>query len=577
MVTTLRQFRFASGGRRPVSGDSEVSRTDTTPLRISSAQWRVLAAVGLFSMLCAVVANAAVTYSIIAPAWALASMTLATMLLLIAGAAWHAHVLHVSATRRDAAEAALIESEARLRLAQSAAGIATVDWDIIGDRAVWSSNVAEIFGLSMDFDPSLSACPQFLQSVHPDDRNRLKVAHRVLLRTGGTFSNEFRVTLPNAQIRWVAARGEMLIDKDGRASRMIAATFDVTERRQNEDALKQSLALFELANEAGEVGVWSRDMQTPAGVWDQRARGIFGLQSDSDSIYLPAAEQAIHPEDRSRVRATLIQSAKTGEKFALECRICRPDDSIRWVRIRGQADLDPQTKRASRMTGIVFDVTERREREAHLRFLMRELTHRSKNLLAVIQAMARQTGGASTSLDDFQIRFAARLQGMAASHDLLVNEDWRGAFMKEIVQEQVKHLDAIERISISGPDVLLKPEAAQNVGLALHELSANAVKYGALANALGRVTVTWTMVLGAAGDRRLVLGWQESGGPTVVETGRRGFGLTVIERIVARALDGEVKLTFAPEGVVWRLDIPASCILTVAGLPPPTASVAGTS
>jgi PAS domain S-box-containing protein len=210
------------------------------------------------------------------------------------------------------------------------------------------------------------------------------------------------------------------------------------------------------------------------------------------------------------------------------------------------------------LTCASVDVTERKEGEAHLRMLMRELTHRSKNLLAVIQAMARQTARHAGSIDGFLDQFSARLQALAASHDLLVRDSWYGASLRELIESQLTAYSGIgvEQVIIDGPPVALKPEAAQNLGLALHELAVNAAKYGALSQPYGRVSITWVLR-----DSALALNWREQFGPKVKPRRKRGFGSMVIERNLARALDAQVDLAFDPDGLRCHVVMPASQIL----------------
>jgi PAS domain S-box-containing protein len=216
------------------------------------------------------------------------------------------------------------------------------------------------------------------------------------------------------------------------------------------------------------------------------------------------------------------------------------------------------------LTCASIDVTERKEGEAHLRLLLRELTHRSKNLLAVIQAMARQTARHAGSIDGFLIQFGARLQALAASHDLLVRESWYGASIGELIRSQLAgYLEkGAGQVAIEGPDIALKPEAAQNLGLALHELAVNAEKFGALSVPSGRVSVTWKQRETAEGAF-VELDWREQLGPKVKPRRKKGFGSMVIEHNLARALDAKVDLAFEPEGLCCNVIIPPSQILSV--------------
>ncbi len=219
---------------------------------------------------------------------------------------------------------------------------------------------------------------------------------------------------------------------------------------------------------------------------------------------------------------------------------------------------------------IIRDITERKKAEEalkrdadHIHLLMRELSHRSKNLLAVIQAMARQTTKSARSLTEFENRFEARVAALARSHDLLVHQNWQGVRLSELVQTQLAPFvdDFEKRIVMKGPPLRLQPEAAHNIGLALHELATNASKYGALSSAAGRVEIAWEIIRPANAPPRFALSWHESCGPLVVAPKRKGFGRQVIERLVPAALNGDVALTFRPEGIAWTLQAPADPIV----------------
>ncbi len=211
------------------------------------------------------------------------------------------------------------------------------------------------------------------------------------------------------------------------------------------------------------------------------------------------------------------------------------------------------------LTCAAVDITERRRGEDHLRLLLRELTHRSKNLLAVIQAMARQTARHAGSIEAFLDQFGARLQALATSHDLLIQESWHGVSLDELVRSQLgSYLDrTTPQVLIAGDGVLLKPDVAQSLGLALHELASNAEKFGALSVPNGRVSIAWRRVPQSDGEAVELL-WAESGGPDVGPPARRGFGTLVIEGNLPRSLDARVDLAFAAQGVRCKIMIPAS-------------------
>lgn len=213
------------------------------------------------------------------------------------------------------------------------------------------------------------------------------------------------------------------------------------------------------------------------------------------------------------------------------------------------------------VTTVAVDITQRKQSEEQLRVLLRELTHRSKNLLAVIQSIARRTAARTTSIEQFLDQFGARLVAIGSAHDLLVAEDWKGASLKTLIESQLSGFGDLigTRIALDGEDIHLKPEATQNIAMALHELASNAAKFGALSNDAGKVGIAWSIQDGEA--QTFVFGWKEQGGPDVTPPGHVGFGRMMIERVVGQALNGKVKLDFEPDGVSYVIEIPATHVV----------------
>jgi two-component sensor histidine kinase len=225
------------------------------------------------------------------------------------------------------------------------------------------------------------------------------------------------------------------------------------------------------------------------------------------------------------------------------------------IRIKPLLDVHGQPE------GIIstaIDNTERRHAEIQLRLMMREVNHRSKNLLSVVQAMARQTAAHIERPGDFVEIFTNRLQALAHAHDLLVNESWMGASLIDLIQSQIHHHLSSEQsqFDLEGDNVHLSVDATQHIGLAIHELATNAAKYGALSVPEGKVRVSWRRTGGQDETAMLELSWKESDGPAVTPPSRKGFGHVVFEKLAAQALDGEVKIEFAPEGLSWNIRIP---------------------
>lgn len=201
------------------------------------------------------------------------------------------------------------------------------------------------------------------------------------------------------------------------------------------------------------------------------------------------------------------------------------------------------------------------ERTEHIRVLMNEVSHRSKNILSIVMVIAQQT--VATRPEDFLQAFAKRVQALAANHDLLVKNQWQSIEVKDLIRAQLSHFEDMigERICLHGAGLFVTAKASQSIGIAVHELATNAAKYGALSNQNGRVEIAWQLKNGVADERRLMLSWTETGGPPVIPPAHRGFGMRVIKDMVEMGLDGEVLLDYAPTGLIWRLDCPASNIL----------------
>jgi PAS domain S-box-containing protein len=349
---------------------------------------------------------------------------------------------------------------------------------------------------------------------------------------------------------------------DGKIDGIMCAAIDVSRIRSLEREqqrltaeLGTTLQRYETALRGSNVTVFTHDRALR---YTSISNPLFGR--DVKDIVGCTDEEVIPAENRPAVAALKQAALETGQPQDGEVRI-NEATSIRWYDFHIEP-LRDMTGAIIGLTCAAVDITERKEGEAHLRLLMRELTHRSKNLLAVIQAMARQTARHAGSIDSFLEQFGARLQALARSHDLLVQEEWHGVSLAELVRSQLAaYLDRSgSQITMEGPPVTLRPEAAQSLGLALHELGINAVKFGALSTPSGRISITWSWQ--SRRERPAVeIVWVEVGGPPVMAPVQRGFGSLVVERNLARALDAAVELGFDPAGVRCCITIPVAQLL----------------
>jgi two-component sensor histidine kinase/PAS domain-containing protein len=314
-------------------------------------------------------------------------------------------------------------------------------------------------------------------------------------------------------------------------------------------ALAQANQRFQIALDSSEITVFSQDADLVYG-WisrgtpDTPAADIVGK---TDADFLPPSTASM----LERLKRGVLAS---GDPVRTEVRMDYRAGP-HWHDLTLVATCDAEG-RVDGLVGGAVDISERKQYEAHVRLLLREITHRSKNLLAVIQAIMRQTATNAISVADFAQRFSARLDALAGSLDLMVQEDWRGVTLADLVRSQLAHhADAgSSQIELDGGRLKLPPDAAQNIGMALHELATNAAKYGALSVPEGRVRVSWQTEMQPDGQESCRLTWQERNGPPVTPPARRGFGQVVIERTVARAVGGKVTLSYPPEGVSWKLE-----------------------
>jgi two-component sensor histidine kinase len=208
-----------------------------------------------------------------------------------------------------------------------------------------------------------------------------------------------------------------------------------------------------------------------------------------------------------------------------------------------------------------IDVTDSKVQEEHLRIVLKELAHRSKNLLSVIQGIARQTAESASSTPEFLSRFNGRIFSLSRAHDILTDADWRGARIFDLVKSQLALYaeDRLKSVVMEGENGFLRPNAAQYVGLALHELTTNALKYGALSREDGMVLVRFDESANSPGLYRF--SWRERSSAETREPLGRSFGLLMLTEVVPTSVSGAAELTFPAEGIRYELDIPKAQLL----------------
>jgi PAS domain S-box-containing protein len=311
-----------------------------------------------------------------------------------------------------------------------------------------------------------------------------------------------------------------------------------------------------LALAAGHMGSWDWDLVNGDCMWDEGQHRIFGVEPDSFRVTLDSVRALIEPEDWDRLQSTLTAFAAGEQAYQTEFRVVRPDGERRWCIGTASATVD-EHGRMVRVSGVTVDITDRKRAEEHQILLAREVDHRAKNALAVVQSIVRLSR--SDTLPTYVSLVEGRIRALARAHTLLAQSRWQGADLRHLVNEEMapyRHSEA-DKIAIVGPDVSLEPRTAQTIALALHELATNAVKYGALAQPAGRLRLTWSLAEDAQATKA-VIDWREQGVrmPEAGAPKRRGYGTELIERALAYQLKSNTGLSFTPDGVHCVIEVP---------------------
>jgi PAS domain S-box-containing protein len=336
---------------------------------------------------------------------------------------------------------------------------------------------------------------------------------------------------------------------------LITQMRSVIEREQAERAWRASKDRLQLALDTAQLGWWRYDPGRRVVTGDARFKEIYDITADE--IPLEDIKKLVHPDDSERFAADREAATDPANprRSPYEYRVQRRDGEVRWVEVRWLAyfDGDQRERGAASAVGAVHDITERKQGQEREQLLMREINHRAKNMLSVVDAIAHQT--ATRTPEGFIERFSERIQALASNQDLLIRNAWHGVEADDLVRAQLAPFaDQVgSRIVVRGPKLRLNAASAQAIGLALHELSTNAGKYGALSKNTGRLDVGW----GTEGET-FTMSWTERDGPPVSQPQRRGFGTVVMQEMAERSVGGKVDLDYAPSGVTWRLTCPAA-------------------
>jgi two-component sensor histidine kinase len=342
-----------------------------------------------------------------------------------------------------------------------------------------------------------------------------------------------------------------LVDLAGLASTLFSLKDEARVRARTAAALVREEWRHALTLEAGKVGSWVWDVRSGEVACNDMFRRMYEL-SDGETVRIEDVLAATHASDRPMVQASIDASFRDGEDFGAEARVAA---NGRWMTMRGRVYQRDAEGNPLVMMGVSIDISESKQSAEHTRLLLRELNHRVKNTLAMIQSVARQTVRQNPDPQDFIEAFSGRLRTISDAHVLLADRDWSGVQLYEVIASQLGpgFRTNPDRAEVHGEDVELPADHALGLGLILHELTTNAHRHGAWSGDEGTVSIDWEV---KPMPRGLSLTWRESGGPAVSRPADYGMGARLIERSLAKVLDSEVKLDFDPEGVAAHIWLP---------------------
>jgi PAS domain S-box-containing protein len=316
--------------------------------------------------------------------------------------------------------------------------------------------------------------------------------------------------------------------------------------------LLQSEQRRSLALAAGNMGAWDWDRVNGDCLWDDGQCRIFGVERESFAVTPENVRVLLHPDDWNHLQAATNKLLENRQPYQGEFRVRRPNGEVRWC-VGSAAPTVDEAGHVMRISGVTVDITDRKEAEERQALLSREVDHRAKNTLALVQSIIRLTRAGSVAA--YTAAVEGRIQALSRSHTVLAQSRWQGADLGGLVEEEVApfRTGEISQISLQGPRVLLQPTPAQTLALALHELATNAAKYGALSRGTGTVKLSWAVEAGT-----LVISWDEAGGPPASKPASQGFGTRLILASVEGQLGGKALFDWRSEGLKCTLSVPLS-------------------
>jgi PAS domain S-box-containing protein len=382
----------------------------------------------------------------------------------------------------------------------------------------------------------------------PEERQHEEYDNLARIRRGDhirTFETE-RLRKDGTSVQ-IAVLVSPVFDKDGTIVAASKMAREITMERQLRETLQTTELRFRLMADNISQLAWIAEADGSIHWYNQRWYDYTGTNIEMMDGW--GWQKIHHPDHVDRVTERFKVCIESGEEWEDTFPLLGADGDYRWFLSRA-VPLRGDDGNIACWFGTNTDITERRAAERQIDLLLREVNHRSKNMLAIVQAMARRTLGSDSP---FVAKLEARIAAMSANQDLLVDRDWGPVAIEALLDSQLTVLgDVRAQVHYDGPNVKLLPAAAEAIAMAVHEMATNAEKYGALSVTGGRVDVAW-----AIADGQFTMSWKERGGPPVNPPERQGFGSQILISVPKGKLRGEVEVRYPRDGFEWSL----SCLL----------------
>lgn len=425
-----------------------------------------------------------------------------------------------------------------------------------GTIRYWSPGAERLFGYSAREAVGRRA-HELLRTRFADGGRR---AAEEEVRSTGRWHGELRHRRRDGSLVSVASSWDLRQVAPGGEFLVVEASTEATALKATEEQLRTSEGRLRLAQEVAEIGTWEWHPDTEEQEWSREQHALFGTDPDAETP--PSIERLIalaHADDRAALRAAIVRAVETGE-YEAEFRIQRRGrdgaEETRWIIGRGRR-MPGRAGQRGVMLGMHLDITARKQAEMRQMLLIREVDHRAKNALAVVQAVLRLTRAPDQAA--FVRAVEGRVAALARAQSLLTASRWSGADLRALLDGELAPFLAAGTLGpgvvLDGPPVLLAPVVTQPISMTVHELATNAMKHGALSTVGGQVRVSWRVV--QDGGRCLDLTWEERGGPPLDGPPTRlGFGSRVLRTIVQEQLGGRIALDWGGDGLRCAIRIP---------------------